>query len=73
MSGKFMASSFRVLSEYARLFTGEGGKGRIHKTSLHAITRIIRTEGIVGIYNGSVNDVSMCSTGTLAVMHLSMV
>lgn len=31
---------------------GEGGRGKDHRTSLHAITRIIRNEGFFGIYNG---------------------
>ena len=31
---------------------GEGGKVREHKTSLHAIGRVVRSEGILGLYNG---------------------
>lgn len=32
--------------------SGEGGKAREHKTSLHAIRAIIRNEGLSGIYTG---------------------
>ena len=32
--------------------TGEGGKVKEHKTSLHAISRVIRNEGVLGLYNG---------------------
>ena len=35
-------------------YQGEGGKGREHRTSFHAILRILRNEGFLGIYNGSV-------------------
>ena len=33
---------------------GEGGATRQHKTSLHAIARVLREEGFFGIYNGYV-------------------
>jgi solute carrier family 25 oxoglutarate transporter 11 len=32
--------------------SGEGGAVREHKTSLHAISRVVRGEGILGLYNG---------------------
>lgn len=32
--------------------SGEGGKAREHKTSLHAIRSIMRNEGIIGMYTG---------------------
>lgn len=32
--------------------SGEGGKVREHKTSFHAIGRVLRNEGIFGLYNG---------------------
>ena len=32
--------------------SGEGGAGREHKTSLHALVKITRNEGILGLYNG---------------------
>ena len=31
---------------------GEGGGVKEHKTSFHAISRVIRGEGILGLYNG---------------------
>ena len=31
---------------------GEGGVVREHRTSLHAIVKIVRNEGVFGIYNG---------------------
>jgi solute carrier family 25 oxoglutarate transporter 11 len=31
---------------------GEGGSQKLYKNSLHAITSIIRNEGITGIYAG---------------------
>ena len=31
---------------------GEGGAVREHKTSFHAISRVIRSEGVLGLYNG---------------------
>lgn len=31
---------------------GEGGKVREHKTSFHAIARVVRSEGVLGLYNG---------------------
>jgi hypothetical protein len=31
---------------------GEGGATREHKTSFHAISRVIRSEGVLGLYNG---------------------
>lgn len=34
--------------------TGEGGTAREYKTSVHAFFKILRTEGVVGIYNGYV-------------------
>ena len=34
--------------------TGEGGKVREHKTSLHVIARVVRNEGVLGLYNGYV-------------------
>lgn len=33
-------------------FTGEGGKAREYKTSLHAIRAVITNEGISGLYVG---------------------
>ena len=44
----FISTDLNVLY----LFSGEGGKIREHKTSLHAIGRIVRNEGILGVYNG---------------------
>lgn len=35
---------------------GEGGKVREHKTSFHAIARVVRSEGVLGLYNGSVSS-----------------
>ena len=32
--------------------SGEGGKGRDHRTSFHAAMKIFRNEGIFGMYNG---------------------
>ncbi|CAI8008665.1 Mitochondrial 2-oxoglutarate/malate carrier protein [Geodia barretti] len=32
--------------------SGEGGAVREHKTSFHAISRVIRSEGVLGLYNG---------------------
>ena len=32
--------------------SGEAGGAKAHKTSLHAITNIVKTEGVVGMYNG---------------------
>ena len=32
--------------------SGEGGQLREHKTSFHAIAKVIRSEGFLGIYNG---------------------
>jgi solute carrier family 25 oxoglutarate transporter 11 len=32
--------------------SGEGGKAREHKTSLHAIRSILKNEGIIGMYSG---------------------
>lgn len=32
--------------------SGEGGKVREHKTSFHAIGRVVRSEGVLGLYNG---------------------
>lgn len=34
---------------------GEGGKLREHKTSFHAIARVVRNEGVLGLYNGWVS------------------
>lgn len=33
---------------------GEGGKSRDHRTSFHAILKIVRSEGVFGMYNGLV-------------------
>ena len=35
---------------------GEGGAARQHKTSLHAIGKVIREEGFFGVYNGYALD-----------------
>jgi len=32
--------------------SGEGGKARQYKNTFHAITTILRNEGIIGIYTG---------------------
>ena len=32
--------------------SGEGGKAREHKTSLHAIRHIVKNEGVFAFYNG---------------------
>lgn len=32
--------------------SGEGGKVREHRTSFHAIARVVRSEGVLGLYNG---------------------
>ncbi|XP_064384029.1 mitochondrial 2-oxoglutarate/malate carrier protein-like isoform X1 [Halichondria panicea] len=32
--------------------SGEGGANRVHKTSFHALVRIVRTEGFFALYNG---------------------
>lgn len=32
--------------------SGEGGSTRAHKSTLHAITNVVRSEGIVNLYNG---------------------
>ena len=32
--------------------SGEAGGAKAHKTSLHAIANIVKTEGLVGMYNG---------------------
>ena len=32
--------------------SGEGGKAKEHKTSLHAVRSILKREGIIGIYSG---------------------
>ena len=40
------------------LTLGEGGAIRQHKTSLHAIARVIRDEGLFGIYNGYALDLN---------------
>ena len=34
------------------IIIGEGGVSKDHKTSLHAIARIVRNEGFFGIYTG---------------------
>lgn len=31
---------------------GEGGALREHKTSFHAISQVVRNEGVLGLYNG---------------------
>ena len=42
-------------------FKGEGGSARDHRTSFHAIARILRNEGIFGIYTGFVCHIAfMC-------------
>jgi len=44
-----------VLTKSLALCTpGEGGKVREHKTSFHAIARVVRSEGVLGLYNGYV-------------------
>ena len=35
--------------------SGEGGKGRDHRTSIHAAMKILRNEGFFGMYNGLVS------------------
>ena len=36
------------------LFSGEGGKSKEHKTSIHAIRSILKNEGLRGMYTGFV-------------------
>lgn len=36
--------------------SGEGGKAREHKTSLHAIRSIMKQEGLFGMYAGYVSN-----------------
>ena len=42
------------LSLFVLTNVGEGGAARKHKTSFHAIARVIGEEGLFGIYNGFV-------------------
>lgn len=52
--------SVNVLTVVDNLCVGEGGAVRQHKTSLHAIARVIRDEGFFGIYNGYVLEFPVC-------------
>ena len=59
LSGK--QTLFTLNRESVLLFcTGEGGAVRQHKTSLHAIGRVISEEGLLGLYNGYVHLLSVC-------------
>lgn len=60
LSGK--QTLFTLKSDPVLLFynIGEGGAVRQHKTSLHAIGRVISEEGLLGLYNGSVHLLLVC-------------
>ena len=53
----FYLTACRIITLFLPL--GEGGATRQHKTSLHAIVRVIREEGFFGIYNGYVTNLKV--------------
>lgn len=53
--------------------TGEGGKVREHKTSFHAIARVVRNEGVLGFYNGYVFFFHLCLCSVTVIASVSAV
>ena len=61
----YVSMSVSILSSNGRccvylLFAGEGGAVKEHKTSFHAIARVVRNEGMFGLYNGYLCVFSWC-------------